>query len=408
MCDTFVARTDTGVLLAKNSDRDVNEAQTVRWYAAADHAAGDTVAVTWTSVDQVPHTHAIAVSQPWWMWGAEMGANEHGVAIGNEAVFTRRTGRGRPTGEELLGMDLLRLALERAADRHQAVSVIVDLLEARGQGGSCSHEHPGFSYDNSFLVADPGGAVVLETAGRRWASEEVTGRGRGISNGLTIEPFARRYADPLRGRVAQCAARRTRTTATAERAGAVADMIAGLRDHGGPAPHWSPLNGALGAPCAHAGGLVTSTQSTASWVADLRTDPRHWVTGTSAPCTGLFRPIRVDRPLPEDRPENRYDPASAWWRHEVLHRATLRDHAAALARYGRERDEIERAWLDSPPDPADAAAEAERLDRRWASQVADLGETRPRWLRRLWGRWDAAAGMPAPGTRAVETAGGPR
>jgi hypothetical protein len=329
------------------------------------------------------------------MWGAEMGANEHGVVIGNEAVFTRRSGRGRRTGAELLGMDLLRLALERAGNRHEAVEVIVSLLERHGQGGSCSHEHPRFTYDNSFLVADPAGAVVLETAGRLWATEEVVGRGRGISNGLTIAEFARRHADPVRGRVAQCTMRQRRTTATAQRAHGVADMIAGLRDHGGAEPQWSRVNGALAAPCAHAGGMVTSTQSTASWVADLRQAPTHWVTGTSAPCTGLFRPILVDHPLPEDAPANRYDAGSAWWRHELLHRAAVADHRGALALYAEERDMVERAWLDSPPDPAEAAVASDRLDRWWAGLVAGaaLADTRPPWLRKLWRRWDEAAGL---------------
>ena len=53
------------------------------------------------------HTHAVILSKPAWMWGAEMGANEHGVCIGNEAVWTKLNGP-EDEKEKLLGMDLLR------------------------------------------------------------------------------------------------------------------------------------------------------------------------------------------------------------------------------------------------------------------------------------------------------------
>src|SRR5688572_33353209 len=71
MCDTLVAVGDDAVAFAKNSDREPAEAQVVE------------------HVERTKDTHEIVISRPVWMWGAEMGANEHGLAIGNEAVFTR-------------------------------------------------------------------------------------------------------------------------------------------------------------------------------------------------------------------------------------------------------------------------------------------------------------------------------
>jgi dipeptidase len=405
MCDTMVSLTPDGVLFAKNSDREPNEAQVLRWYAGGRHEPGTTLRCTWSEIPQVEETHAVLLSRPWWMWGAEMGANEHGVVIGNEAVFTRgaKDSRDKDAASPLLGMDLVRLGVERATSAHEAVGVIVDLLEQHGQGGSCSHEHPRSTYDNSFIVADPFGAVVLETAGRRWATEQVTGPGRSISNGLTIPGFADKHADPLRGRVAACATRRARTERAAAAATTPADLMAALRDHGQAAgPRVSTVNGGLSAPCAHAGGLIKANQSTASWVTDLRypSDQLHWVTGTSAPCTSVFKPARVTWRPPEvdpaPMPRNSFDASYRWWRHERLHRLVLRDHPASLARFAAERDRLEAGWIADPPPSVQAFEAADAAEERWLADLraADLPDRRPAWLRAQWRRIDRAAGMP--------------
>ena len=403
MCDTMAVATSDGVLFAKNSDREPNEAQYLDWHPRATHPPDARVKCTWIEIPQVRQTFAVLLSRPFWMWGAEMGTNEFGVTIGNEAVFTRE-----PYAKKgLTGMDLLRLALERSKSADDAAQTIVSLLEAFGQGGGCTLGNARFNYHNSYIIADPSTALVLETAGRHHAMETVRG-GRSISNGLTIPDFARRHSDTIKTYVTACRARRARTQPLASRAVTPADLIQILRDHGDgrTAPGYSWLNGGLRAPCVHAGGLVAASQTTASWVAQLRPEAiRHWATATAAPCTALFKPVAVDQPLElGPPPANWADDESIWWRHERLHRVVMRDPARLLPQYAEQRDEIERAWLTEPPDSAEAFREADRLLQKWTEDVLvqDGHDLRPGFVRRYWKRRNRDAGIrfsvPAPVT----------
>lgn len=383
MCDTAVVVRSGRVLFAKNSDRDPNEAQLLEWHPRRSHAKGARLRCTWKTIPEVEQTHAIVISRPFWMWGAEIGANEHGVVIGNEAVFTRES--VPKTG--LTGMDLLRLALERTTTAREAVETIIALAETHGQGGRMGHEAAGFRYFSSFIVADPNGAFVLETSGPSSAVEEVRGA-RSISNALSIEPFATAHSDRLRTTVARGHVRRACTERRAAGADDVAGMFALLRDHGGDVPRYSFVNGAMSAPCMHAGGVVASSQTVASWVAELTADGvRHWVTGTAAPCTSLFKPVTVAEPIDVGpSPSDRDDGRSLFWRHERLHRAVMRDPARLLPLFSRERDEVEARWLRDTPTAAAAFGEGDRLLAEWTERVEHeaRNDVRPLYARRYW------------------------
>ena len=62
------------------------------------------------------------------------------------------------------------------------------LIEEYGQFGSGvpTKSHPEGGYDNSFIIADPHEAYVVETAGHEWAIQRVE-RATGISNVYAIE-----------------------------------------------------------------------------------------------------------------------------------------------------------------------------------------------------------------------------
>jgi dipeptidase len=63
------------------------------------------VRCTYVAVPQVPETFGVVLCKPFWIWGCEMGVNDCGVAIGNEAVFTKESYDKAPG---LLGMDMAR------------------------------------------------------------------------------------------------------------------------------------------------------------------------------------------------------------------------------------------------------------------------------------------------------------
>lgn len=384
MCDTIVIVEHGRVLFAKNSDRDANEGQNLVWNPRRQSGPAARLKCTYIEIPDVDETFATLLSQPFWIWGAEMGTNEHGVTIGNEAVFTRESYERTPG---LIGMDLLRLGLERAATARGAVDVITSLLEKYGQGGGCGYESKKFTYHNSFIVADPQEAYVLETAGRRWATERARGA-RTISNGLTIPEFSAKYSDFLKTHVSACRIREQRTHALAESVHGIADLMAALCDHGAGSEHpryaWS--NGGMHAPCMHGGGLLASSQSTASWVAELKPGScAHWVTGTAAPCTSLFKPVRIDQPIAIIPARDAADD-SLWWRHERLHRRVMRNPGKLRPLFARERELVQGRWLAAPPDSAAAFAEADSLLADWTGRVAQeaVHDVRPVWARMYW------------------------
>ncbi|XP_019735379.1 secernin-2 isoform X1 [Hippocampus comes] len=186
-CDCFVSlppgSLDNHVIFGKNSDRPRDEVQEVVHYLSTSHPPGTMLECTHIQIPQFEYTHAVILSKPAWMWGAEMGANDRGVCIGNEAVWTREA---VIPGDALLGMDLVRLGLERGDSAWAALTVITGLLERHGQGGQSREDSEPLSYHNTFLLVDRNEAWVLETAGRLWVARKISEGVTNISNQLTI------------------------------------------------------------------------------------------------------------------------------------------------------------------------------------------------------------------------------
>ena len=376
-CDSLVAlgnsTRDGATLFARNSDRPAAECQPLVQIPRREHPPGSRVRCQYIEIPQVAGTARMIGSRPFWLWGFEHGLNEHGVAIGNHTVFSKDT----LPSPGLIGMDLVRLGLERAATARAAAAVIAGLVELYGQGGS-GYFDKDWPYHNSFLIADAHEAYLLETSDRRWALRRIRDMGS-ASNHLTIGTdwdslspdlvghavtegwwrpageqrfdFAGAYRDTSVAPPVISSGRHRRTCELLARnrgRWSPAALQSALRDHYDglfPDPRRVPDDERYFAVCMHAEPVGTTT---ASMVARLPSDSddllRYWGSFGS-PCVGTFLPYYIDGDIPSVLARGGEVPSddSPWWLFNHLLGLVARDWERYAARVRAEWDEFERA-----------------------------------------------------------------
>ncbi|UCH29246.1 MAG: hypothetical protein JSV06_13405, partial [Myxococcales bacterium] len=417
VCDTVAIVPEHGpVWFAKNSNREPNEAQFIE---CDDGSAAQPAPLGLPA--PAPNSRVL-LSRPGWMWGAEIGVNEHGVAIGNEAVFTRfpvpkRTG--------FTSMDFLRSALASCRTANDALDQLIDFTERFTQGGPMQHRSRAFPYHGSFIVADARTGWILETAANLWAAKRVRGVAT-ISNELTIGDdfdrvhtgayelarkrgwvksasafsFAAAFSHPVISTFTGAKARRTCTARSLQGVGDpdARDFIRTLTDHAG----LEPTTGWRGrSPCAHASWFPTrhTQQTTSSLIARLDADgPTVWATGTSSPCLSVFKPAPFDPGQLPLRPiaDTGFDGTELWWAHERLHRACLQDYHARRVTFAEDRERFQDECLKSGTDATSMWATHRELVDEWLGRALAVKPSRGSLpTRAYWAKQSRASAMPA-------------
>lgn len=316
MCDTLWMQREDAIF-AKNSDRQVNEPNIVVNIPSKNYKAGETVKCTYIEIPQVERTMGVLLYKPSWIWGAEMGINEARVCIGNEAVFTKSKGKKI---QSLIGMDFLRLALERGATAKDAVDIIINLLTKYGQGGNCGFEKP-FYYDNSYLISDPNECYVVETSGREFIVKKQE-RQANISNRISDAAFAKKNAEPLFTFFSGSKKRKgfieenLKKLETAN----IGDIFNLLRGHA----HDKKLfnRGSLKSVCQHSGMIDSHTTGSMAVRYRKNLPSTIWITGSSTPCLSIFKPCFLGINVAPVF-DNENDSFKYWMEREYFNRAVF-------------------------------------------------------------------------------------
>lgn len=308
MCDTVAAfrRGDNRSFFGKNSDREPGELQFV--YLSINPVdefnllpfieekeeylshSFQTLKNIFSSFD---NRYSAIISRPIWMWGAEMGVNEFGLSIGNEAVFSNE----KVNRDGLLGMDILRLALHNTKTARDAVRFITKLINDYGQGGDGGYTRK-MKYHNSFIIKDFSEGYVLETSGNHFAFKRID-ENYSISNSYTlgydyektdnsgVYNFKGKYEKSLYSFFSKGDARQNCTLGLIREANELEDIMKTLRTHDEKSEE---PKGGMKSVCMHPGKLIKS-ETTSSMIVDYIGDKLIvWMTASPNPCISLYKP----------------------------------------------------------------------------------------------------------------------
>lgn len=397
-CDTMVApgnsTTSGQTIFAKNSDRPADECQPLVLRERQHYAPGAVTHCQFVTIPQVATTYRHVGSRPYWCWGYEHGFNEHQVVIGNEALHSKLP---EATEGKLVGMEILRLGLERSRTAVEAVEVMTGLISQYGQG-KFTHSAGVRTYDNGYIVADPREAYIIETAGHDWVVKQVTSA-IGISNVYSVETDWQRLSPTAEqtavdqgwwqpnqtngnGRFnfadAYTVASRTEGSGAMRRARSCAvlslrtgtidarTMMAILSDHSdgqSPQEDWQTAVRSSTGICRHPEANGEGGCTAASLVAELCDDgsrlPIYWCSLYS-PCLSLFLPIFIEGELPSvlTLGDATPSPDSPWWLFHGLNRLVLNGPPDAAERVRTCWQPVQQALFASA---YDIAREAKQL-----------------------------------------------
>lgn len=396
------------MLFAKSADCEVNEANALVRIPRQKHLKGEAVRITHLVIPQAEETYEILLTKAFWTYGCEIGINEYGLSMGEEAVFTTQMDEEK---DGIIGPDLMRIGLERARNCQEAIQIMTELLERYGQGGSA--ELKGNShFDSSFIMADPHEAYILETAGRKWAVKKVEAVAS-ISNMLGIghdwdmcsaasgdekidwaSTFALPEVPPTLGSPVRQAITYN-GLASALGNISVQKIFEIMRHHGeGYHPAKAEAHRNI---CVHAGPQENRWwQAVGVMVTDVGPHGvMAWVTGTSGTCVSIFKPVFLGMDLPDigPYPAEHFDPRSLWWKHELLHRRAMADFDYLVPEIRADFDQIEAEFL-AQAESVKRGTQAEKKDfMDYCFRVAmDATEA---WIARLRKRMDLKFEDPA-------------